>query len=630
MRLSLKFFAVLWLILFLALGGLLYNAYTKLKPDTFVAILNQEVQRNYPGSTLVVGDLDYHLSIDFNMSLKNLVLKRNDEVLGSLKEIELRVPWWLLMFKRGKAQINLTDLEMVIDARNSNAGSPVSTKVSGPSENPASDIRIRLPDYLSSAQFTLRAKNVAIRDQRSSRRYIRIAKLLVRDFQYGKNSAFEVKLPINISHKEHDFTSELWLFGDVTPSPEHWKLNFRGEFRTRDSDDKARFEDIIMEGRTSFNPKKVNLSSNLTMFIDKEQMGSGSFILNEEQYTLDLRFTKLPLAFVTIFQTELKTPYLMELKGDASGPMKVSKRFDEPELKLTGELNFPGDFYFSPKEKIAGKWLIEIDGPRWVSSFISPKSEVSFFRRAFMDEETNSIKQYDEQIGFTGLVLSSGIQAVMPLGSIVNPSEKKFFRTDITFTKCLWNEKTVDGEFHYGHIPDTDFYQGKLAIGESTVTLDYQKFKEASKLSLTLEQFPWNEHFLFLEPYFAAKAGTLHGKVDGQWKGMWESGQFTSTLSASKLSGGDGSLYEFQNSFWQVFNLDPQSEQDFSWNLNLKNALLKIDSFGLLGPDPAKITGSIDVNQKQKSYLLLSYPKNRKWKPIRKDLATLIWKKEEV
>lgn len=115
MRISLKVIGVLWLGLFLIIGGLLFNAYSKLKPETFIALLTEQVQKNYPGAKLNVGKINYRFSLDFNLNLQNIHLRRSGKLLGSIGEIELKVPWWLLLFNRGNAQINLKKLDIYID-----------------------------------------------------------------------------------------------------------------------------------------------------------------------------------------------------------------------------------------------------------------------------------------------------------------------------------------------------------------------------------------------------------------------------------------------------------------------------------------------------------------------------------
>ncbi|MCP5815823.1 hypothetical protein NL365_27960, partial [Klebsiella pneumoniae] len=78
---------------------------------------------------------------------------------------------------------------------------------------------------------------------------------------YGKNSAFELNIPIQIKHNETHYNSDLWLFGDVTPETSQWKLNYRGEFRTKESSDKFLIEDLVINGAATFIPSSLAINS---------------------------------------------------------------------------------------------------------------------------------------------------------------------------------------------------------------------------------------------------------------------------------------------------------------------------------------------------------------------------------
>lgn len=134
--------------------GLVYSTYSKLHPEAFVALLTEQVQHNYPGAKLEVGEVNYNLSLNFNLSLKNVTLKRSDKVLGTLGEIELKVPWWLLVVNRGNAQINLSNLNLFIEPSRSEKEECLSNSSSKVVEN--SKVEVSLPQYLQDVQYTIR------------------------------------------------------------------------------------------------------------------------------------------------------------------------------------------------------------------------------------------------------------------------------------------------------------------------------------------------------------------------------------------------------------------------------------------------------------------------------------------
>src|SRR5690606_1593489 len=101
---SMKAILWTWLFFILMLIGLGYNAYDRLRPEAFVQLATEQIQKNIPNGVLVVGEVDYSFSIDFNIKLKQVTLLRDDVQVAKIGEFELKIPWWLLITHRGTAQ----------------------------------------------------------------------------------------------------------------------------------------------------------------------------------------------------------------------------------------------------------------------------------------------------------------------------------------------------------------------------------------------------------------------------------------------------------------------------------------------------------------------------------------------
>lgn len=622
MRISVKLVAWFWAALLLGMGILAYFAYQKFHPDAFLAILQQQVQRNYPGAILEVGKLSHHIALDFNVGLKNISLRRADRIIGRLNEIELKIPWWVLLFERGNAQINLNGLEVYVDE----------SRPSNSSESEASieksQLTLRVPEYLVNTKFTLRAKNISVMDLNSLRRYITISKLLVREFRYGKNSAFELNIPIEITHRGTSHLSELWLFGDVTPEHHAWDMNYRGEMRSKGSGETLAIEDVVINGKTRFLPHRLDTSSKLVLTLDKAEVGSGKLLANDSELVGDFTFTNLPLEVLGLFEDELKNPFLPSVSGVANGTLNFSKMLKQGVLRAQGALTFDGDFIMAGKSYIKGQWRIGLRDSRWETSFISPQSEVSFFRRSFLGDNRALHDQYVEELGFSGVDFTSVIGAVHPLAKLIESGEKDYFSSAISFKNCIWDEKTVNGEFKYGITPGQKFYTAKIRSSEGELELKYLKVSEKNKLELKSRDFNWNESLNFLKPYFHANTAKINGSLKGRWQDTWYMGQWASDLNFTGMSAASGSWFEFARSFWQTFGIADTAIPEQSFKGQIKSKTLSIKSLMLGGPDPANISGQIDVDLDSRSFLVLNYPKNRRWKPVKKDISEPFWKKE--
>jgi hypothetical protein len=125
MRLSTKIILSAWAVLLLVIGSLVFTAYSKLKPESLVSLLETQVQKNYQGSQLRIEKVDYGFTLDFDLTLKNISITRADKLLASAQEVQLKVPWWLILLDRGSAQINISDLIIYVQ------GNQVDTPKSG-------------------------------------------------------------------------------------------------------------------------------------------------------------------------------------------------------------------------------------------------------------------------------------------------------------------------------------------------------------------------------------------------------------------------------------------------------------------------------------------------------------------
>lgn len=620
MRLSLKVLAIFWVGLLLLIGALLFNAYSRFKPEAFIALLTEQVQKNYPGAKLNVGKIKYRFSLDFNLNLQAVHLRRSGKLLASIGEAELKVPWWLLLFNNGNAQINLNDLDIFVDHSDIPDGLSKADKGSSP------NIKVELPTYMADAQYTLRAKNVSIRDINSTRRYFVVSKLLVREFQYGKNSAFELNIPVSIKNGDTQYMSDLWLFGDVTPETTQWIMNFRGEFRTRENSDKFKIEDLLFSGKAMFAPQTLAVSSELNLLIDKKEVGKGNFQADQEGMSVAFQLSQFPMEYFQFAYEEVKNQYLPILSGEGSGEIKFIKKFGQLSADASAKISFPGNFTLNPKDFIAGNWKIGFQDARWEVSFISPKGEASFFRRSFMDTKKNKVTQYNEELGFSGLDLSVVLSPVTTFHSLYHQVSEQFYSSTVSFSNCLLNDQTLDGTFRYGITPEQKYYQGELANEKTSFKINFSN-KNQNSLDVKLNKFNWDPSIKILEPFYVADPNIVNGTVEGRWSDSWVTGQWLVQLDVQNP--GNGKLAELISQTAAFFEVDAKPFPHQTLNVAGKGGVFTLNSLLLDGDRPAKFTGSLST--KQKSHITLSYPKNKKFKPVKKEIIEPYWiPKEEI
>jgi hypothetical protein len=618
MRISFKVILVIWAILLAAMGFLVYSTYSRLQPETFVSLLKEQVEKNYPGATVKIGYMDYHPALDLSLTFRDIEISKPEGKLGSIGELEVRVPWWLLISDRGNAQINITRLQVYLsqdeDDRVTEPTSPGKT---------TRKIKVVIPEYLAHAKYTLRAKDIMLLDARDSSRNFALSKLLVKEFQYGKNSAFELNLPIEISHNQAKFTSELWLFGDVTPEKDLWRLNFRGEFRTRDLTDKSDLEDLAIDGKADFRPAELNIHSAVSFMIERQKVGEGKITASKTELSMDFDFTAFPLEYLGIFSDELKNPYLPALSGPSIGMVRLRRNLKDENLKLESRFTFDGNFPLDPDHTYPGKWQFSFSDSKWETSFLTPRSEVSFFRRSIIDIAKGEVVQFIEEIGFSGIEIDPAMKAQMTLPQFRTLNFPHYYSSKIALKECLQGDSKVSGTMFHGYTPHERFYLVDLK-GAGELKLDYLAKDKQENLSLVANQFQWSPGYHFFYPLFTSEAGVISGKVDGKWSSNWYEGIWLTQLKASGLKKPQGEMITLIQRWWNEFAVDVSSAPDQNWNVSMKNNTLNLTSLTLEGIAPAKLAGSVS-SQPKKSYLILNYPKNKKWKPVRKDLPAFTW-----
>ncbi len=625
MKLTTKVILWAWLVLMVILGSLIYGAYSKLNPESLVSLLNTQIQRSYPGSNLTIAKIDYGFSLDFKLKLKTLTLTRSQKTLATAHEVQLKVPWWLILFNRGNAAINVSDLIIFVSSSSSHANT---AKDNSESTAKTNQVAINLPQYLLDAQYTLRAKNISIKEIDGDRRFFTLSKLLVREFQYGKNSAFELNIPINISHKDKSYSSDLWLFGDITPEVSRWSLNYRGEFKTKETAEGVRFDDLVIDGKSTFDPLSVDFISTLDISVDRKKVGTGNISAKFDQLQFNLKFSEFPMDFLNMVGDEIKNPYWKKIDGSGEGDVKFSRIFsDENSTTLSAKLHFSGDFNLGPDEKLPGQWHLNFENNRWKTSFVSNKQELRFERRALLDFDASRVSQYHQEIHFSSYDLKNALLAVDPLTDSMAQNLDTEHTTVVLLTNCAYGDMVMDGTIRSGVTPQQNYYQVELKNKDSKLSLNYS-FKKNQQLSLELKNFTWIPEYTFLAPFFNASSGLLNGSLNGKWTDHWSDGTWLLKLSGDNLQKTTGEFVELNQEGWDFFTLDSASALKRYWMASVENGVIKINSFGLESSDPALLSGVLSLQPKIKSYLSLNYPKNKKWKPVRKEVSEFFWKKE--
>jgi hypothetical protein len=149
-------------------------------------------------------------------------------------------------------------------------------------------------------------------------------------------------------------------------------------------------------------------------------------------------------------------------------------------------------------------------------------------------------------------------------------------------------------------------------------------------MNLEFMNFSWNPGYKFFAPYFEATEGTFNGSIAANWSNEWSDGKWLINFKGQGIRDFRGDFVDLNKAMWEYFDIDASTVSSRTWNLSAEKKTIKVNSSLTDSIDPALLTGSLSSQPNTKSFLTLSYPKNKKWKPVKKEVTELFWKKENI
>jgi hypothetical protein len=245
-----------------------------------------------------------------------------------------------------------------------------------------------------------------------------------------------------------------------------------------------------------------------------------------------------------------------------------------------------------------------------------------------LDFEAKRVTQFSQELGFRGVDLQLAMRAVEKIGNYLVPESQPYHSSFVAINRAPLGETFFNGTFRYGTSPYQKFYQAEISDDKSKMQLSYMSKSSQNQLEMNFNNFRLNSNFIFLSPYFLAESAALEGKIQGNWGEQWQMGKWLLNLKVSDLKNGDGEFYNFLRQLWSSYNLEPVIAEKQTWNASVSDRSIKLTTFTLDTSDPARLSGLLYMDPLKKSYLTLNYPKNKKWKPVKKELTESFWRKD--
>jgi hypothetical protein len=385
----------------------------------------------------------------------------------------------------------------------------------------------------------------------------------------------------------------------------------------------------VLDGQSRFDIGKLDFETNLQLFIDKKIVGNGHLSAHDHLANFNLDFSRFPLDYLNFIGDEIRNPYWKELNGLADGNINFKRDFQKDSIALKAQLNFPGSFVISSDLSFDGKWTLNFVNEKWETIFVTPKGEISFFRRAFLDFEKSEVKQFSQEVGVTSIDPKAMTALISSWESIQNSSDKAYFNSVISFKKIQDGENIFNGTFKIGKTPIEKFYQLKLDNSNSQLDLNILEKNGSKSLFFSANKFSLNKSYHFLSPFLELEQGILTGAINGKWEDKWTDGSWKIDLKLSKINDFKGRIRKLLEDSFGLFNHDLSSAEAISINSQWINGDVIFQGLELIKPTSHYvIKGSLSKNKRSELTLFNSLKKKNK--PLVKEVTEKFWMSESL
>ncbi len=582
--------------------------------DTFV-----QIESSYPGIKIKREYPSSNSFWEFNTELKNILISRNGIEILKISEAEIRFPWWILLFQTDKSEVNLNEVEIYWDYDFLIANKSKSSK------QILKDLfSIKLPSRLKKLQTNVRIKKLLVLDRKTNIEMWSLDKFLIRNLNSLESSPFEILIPVKLGASPQSNFS-LNIFGDVNFDLSPWPIRFNGLLIPSEKMEDEQIENLAFDGVGSLKWANLKFLSKFNLKLNKELIGTGTIDFFSGKTEALLNFERLPLNYLNVYRDIVANPFMPEFVSDSRGFLSFKKLSSTSLAQINSEIEFDGSFlYNSNQQSFPGKWRILFKDTRLETSFMTPKANITFFKRSSVDLLNLKILQYFEEVGFSDVDFSSFLNGAPSLSEIISPISENFFSSKFVFKNCRHKGNQINGEIIYGNVPDKKFYLISLNEASSSFKLNYEGNENKNRLQLISKDFSWPEQNNLLKPLINKSDFVLNGSIDGSWLDKIENGIWDIHLRAKNIINLEGYWADILNKSWSTFGEDVKLNPMQSWDLKINSSKIFLQKIVLESDKRLKMTGVLDINNQALSFIELTDLKNKKIKPIKKELSDFL------
>ncbi len=613
-----KILIYLFSVLIILVSVLFFVSYKRLNPGLVLKDIINQIESSKHGIKISGKFNNSNSFFELVTEIEDVAVTKEGVILFESKKIEINFPWWALLFKEVDAMIDLQDSTLFLNKNLPN------------NKDTSFDLQLKLPSPLYKLKTNIRLKNFKIVYDNSKNKMFYVEKLLVRNIQKNSSFPFEIISPFYLNDEQNSKLN-LKIFGEVGLDEKFFKINYRGDLSLVTTGDEYGYEEIVFDGRLNSNSRLNSMNSELDFFINKEKIGIGVLNFKKDLKKINLEFSQFPISYLNVFKKYIENPYLPELVSTGRGSLEIKSNQRDESFNLTGLVEFDGAFLMKSEiSSIPGKWRFKIKNSLLENSFISPRADVSFFRRSFINSN-KEVEQYSEEVGFSGVRFPQKFQGIKSVFDLILEDKSKFYSSSYVFKNCFVENSTLSGDIKFGHSPEGDFYKLELNNTQNGLKINFQEFDDKKRLQISARNFTFADEFNLFSPLLILDQSNINGTLDGVWSKDIYDGDWLINIKGKGLTSFSGTWIEFLDKVWSKFDQDIRSQVDHHWMMKLRNNKIFVDSIAMGSGQLLNLHGFLNISKPIESYLIFSMPKNTKKRPLKKPMIDLIFEdKNEI
>jgi hypothetical protein len=394
----------------------LFVASKKLKPEELKKIMITQLEKAIPNSKVKTTALDFSIGFNSSVDIQGVDITyagKRSYPLVAIKSLQLRIPFWSLLFGGGKVEVVLDSPKVnYIEFRKgsnweralakkgikSTKSAPVDKQETKPGVKGGESSDTLVPAFLAGSEINISIINLnleyALRDKTNGK--IEVEKFLLKDVGIKSTTAFELKSKIDVLKKTPNHTSlDLLIIGEANlyewVSKGGVTLNSKVNLRNIKSKKLLKeIKKLTLNSKTDYK-KSGEYNVSYELMLEESQISKGVIKGSKKGITVDdlsvslglkeaaalvMDPATLPIKLSGKEKLNLNGKVLVGknvvplVKFNITPPLNISQSGVDVEANLSGETNHKGALIKAENKLLAGK--INVD--THIKTNWSPKS----------------------------------------------------------------------------------------------------------------------------------------------------------------------------------------------------------------------------------------------------------------